>query len=594
MIGDGRPEKKILHCAVYTRKSTEEGLEQEFNSLDAQREAGENYIASQQHEGWMLLPERYDDGGFSGGSMERPALQRLMRHIEDGKVDVLVCYKIDRVSRSLLDFARLMAILEKHNVALVSVTQQFNSGTPMGRLILNILFSFAQYERDIIQERIRDKIAMAKKRGKNCGGVPPLGYDIVGGKLVINPKEAELVREIFTRFLEVGSAAEVARRLREEGKTTKDWITKKGTPHKGKPLQANAIYNVLHNRKYVGDMPHLDKVYKGEQEAIVTREQWDRAHEALAVRTVAHTRLKRKSPTLLRGVLKCGYCGRSMTSDYSMKNGRRYFYYQCVRSRKEPDDPCPVRSVPAGTIEKAVIDQLRAVFRQPELIERILSAVGDERPLDEVALVRNLTELDGVWDSLFSAERARIAQLLLVKAIVRPEELEIHVRTEGFADLAAELVAENSPRPTRRYRTGNVTPAKDCPVEVTTLPGGEAVRIVVKIRFAVRHCGHHEIILPESVKNEDPGYSPLVQNLARGFRWQEMIDRGKAENALELARILGFDPALVSRNIRLTLLSPRIVEDALAGNDPKGLTLYKARHELPLLWEDQERESSQA
>jgi len=581
------PEKKVVRCAIYTRKSTEDGLEQDFNSLDAQREAAENYVASQQHEGWTLVPERYDDGGFSGGSMERPALQQLMRHIEDGKVDVLVCYKIDRVSRSLLDFAKLMAVLEERNVALVSVTQQFNSGTPMGRLILNILFSFAQYEREIIQERILDKIALAKKRGKNCGGPPPLGYDIVDGRLEINPGEAGTVREIFTRILEVGSVSEVARQLRAEGKTSKAWTTQKGKVRPGKPIQPHYLYKILGNRKYIGEVTHHDKVYPGEHEAIISREQWDRVHEMLHARTAAKTRVKNKGPYLLKGLLKCGHCGQAMTSSYTMKDGRRYCYYHCIRSRKEPDNPCPVRSFPAGTIDRAVMEQIRAVFRQPELIERIALVLRGRHPLDESALVKRLAELDSLWDALFPAEQARIAQLLLARVVVTSEQLEMHIRTEGFADLAREIVAENEPRPKRRPKTG--TTGKSHPTEVELLPGGEAVRVTAKIHFVARNCGHREIVAPESGEDARPEQSPLVQNLARGFRWQEMLDAGKADSIVDLSEEIGVDAAVISRALRLSLLSPRLVENALQGIEPQDLTLHQARSGLPLLWEEQEQ-----
>jgi len=260
-----------LRCAIYTRKSSEEGLEMEFNSLDAQREAGLAYIQSQKSEGWMLVGDRYDDGGFSGGTMERPALQRLLRDVEAGAVDVVVVYKVERLSRSLTDFARIVEVFDKHNASFVSITQQFNTTTSMGRLTLNILLSFAQFEREVIGERIRDKFAASRARGMWMGGIPPLGYDVADRKLVVNETEAELVRLIFTRFLRLGSATKLAQELRRAGHTTKSWTTQDGKHRPGKPIDKGAIYKLLGNRIYLGEAVHKGTSYPGEHAAIHRR-----------------------------------------------------------------------------------------------------------------------------------------------------------------------------------------------------------------------------------------------------------------------------------------------------------------------------------
>src|SRR5512144_2694541 len=262
------PARKV-RCAVYTRVSTDERLDMEFNALDAQREAGLAYIQSQKHEGWILIGDRYDDGGFSGGTMERPALQRLLRDVESGVIDVIVVYKVDRLSRSLTDFARIVEIFERHSVSFVSVTQSFNTTTSMGRLTLNILLSFAQFEREVIGERIRDKFAASRKKGMWMGGNPPLGYDIRDRKLVVNEKEAELVRLIFRRFLRVGSATKLAQELRRAGHTTKSWTTQDGKHRAGKPIDKCAIYKTLNNRVHLGEAIHKGKSYHGEHEAII-------------------------------------------------------------------------------------------------------------------------------------------------------------------------------------------------------------------------------------------------------------------------------------------------------------------------------------
>ena len=267
------PTKPIrkLRCAVYTRKSTEEGLEMEFNSLDAQREACEAYIASQRSEGWVELADRYDDGGFSGGTLERPALKRLLADIEDGRIDVVVVYKIDRLSRSLMDFSKLVEVFDRGGVTFVSVTQSFNTTTSMGRLTLNILLSFAQFEREVIGERIRDKIAASRKRGMWMGGFVPLGYEVRDRKLVINEPEATTVRMIFERFVEVGSATTLARALAAEGVRTR----------RGRLVDKGFLYKLINNRVYIGDAVHKGTAYPGEHEAIITRALWDKVHGIL-------------------------------------------------------------------------------------------------------------------------------------------------------------------------------------------------------------------------------------------------------------------------------------------------------------------------
>ena len=274
--------KPKVRAAVYTRKSSEEGLEQSFNSLHAQRAAGEAYIASQSHEGWLLVPDRYDDGGISGATLERPALKRLLADVEAGRIDCVVVYKVDRLSRSLTDFARLIDTFERHGVSFVSVTQHFCTTTSMGRLTLNILLSFAQFERELAGERIRDKFAASRAKGMWMGGSPPLGYDVRDRRLMVNPAEAELVRLIFRRFLDLGSALLLIRELNAEGHRTKSWTTQAGTFREGRPFDKGTLYKILRNRTYLGEAVHKGKSYPGEQEPIIDRATWERVHEVLA------------------------------------------------------------------------------------------------------------------------------------------------------------------------------------------------------------------------------------------------------------------------------------------------------------------------
>ena len=281
---EGPPSSTRLRCAIYTRKSTEEGLNQEFNSLEAQREGAAAYIASQRQLRWMLVSERYDDGGYTGGNLDRPALQKLLRDIKQGQIDCVLVYKVDRLSRSLLDFARLMEIFERHQVCLVSVTQPLNTTTSLGRLTLNILLSFAQFEREMIADRTRDKMAAARRKGKWVGGKPVLGYDVAasGGRLVVNPEEARRVQEMFALYLQHRSLAAVLAEVQARQWTTKQWRTRDGEEHVGRPYTKPTLVRLLRNVLYVGQVSHRGEVYAGEQAAIVEKSVWDRVKETLA------------------------------------------------------------------------------------------------------------------------------------------------------------------------------------------------------------------------------------------------------------------------------------------------------------------------
>ncbi|RMF21152.1 MAG: recombinase family protein, partial [Deltaproteobacteria bacterium] len=301
-----------VRCAIYTRKSTDEGLDQEFNSLDAQRESGEHYVRAQEGQGWVCLPTRYDDGGFTGGNMERPALKRLLADIEAGQIDCVVVYKVDRLSRSLLDFARIMETFDKHAVSFVSVTQQFNTSTSMGRLMLNVLLSFAQFEREIISERTRDKMAAARRKGKYVGGAPLLGYDIDrdASRLVVNEQEAVRVQQIFELYLEFQSLLPTIAELDRRGWTTKRWTTKKGTQRGGRPFNKNTLYGLLTNVAYVGKVRYKHEVYEGEHEGIVDPDTFEEVQRLLRTNhRTGGARVRNRFGALLKGLLRCAPCG---------------------------------------------------------------------------------------------------------------------------------------------------------------------------------------------------------------------------------------------------------------------------------------------
>jgi DNA invertase Pin-like site-specific DNA recombinase len=424
------PVVRKLRCAVYTRKSSEEGLEQEFNSLDAQREACEAYVASQKPEGWVLVPDRYDDGGVSGATLERPGLQRLLTDIEAHRVDVVVVYKIDRLSRALMDFAKLVEVFDRNNVTFVSVTQSFNTTTSMGRLTLNILLSFAQFEREVIGERIRDKFEASRKKGMWMGGFVPLGYDVKDRKLVVNEAEAKKVRMIFERFVKLGSATALVRELRAEGVNGKQ----------GKLVDKGYVYKLLNNRVYIGQAVHKGTAYPGEHQAVVSQTLWDKVHTTLSEsprQRAARTRAQ--TPALLKGLI-FGPTGRAMTPTHTRKGGKLYRYYVSTDVLKRDPDSCPVRRIPAAEIESAVIEQLRVWLRSPEIILRTWRVARQSLDgLTEGDVREGLERLDPLWDELFPAEQARIVQLLVERVEVSHEGADIRLRTQGLTNLISDL-----------------------------------------------------------------------------------------------------------------------------------------------------------
>jgi site-specific DNA recombinase len=486
-------EEKIVRCACYTRKSHENGLELEFNSLDAQRDAVENYIKSQKDNGWELLPTHYDDGGFTGGNMERPALKQLMDDIAQRKIDCVVVYKIDRLSRSLIDFSRIMEIFNQHRVNFVSVTQQFSTVDSAGRMMLNILITFSQYEREIISDRVRDRVAGAKRHGKYCGGAPVLGYDPVDRKLVINPEEAELVKFIFRRYAELGSGKQMAQELNYKGYTTKSWISKKGFVRGGKKWSMSHVYRLLNNPLYAGLVQNNGTLYPGEHDAIIDPQEWHRLQKLLkenSRRSVGKHERGRICKSPFQKILCCGHCGGPIRATYTSKpNGKKYAYYLCMKDHRRAKSICPIKRIPAGDLEKAVLDQLGAIFHTPTMLAEVYFKVkemeGEERRelngkvaaleqlLEErkenmdiagmrkiaeelIPLKKQLREWDGsvatehdifiafeniqtLWEHLFPLEKEELISLLIQKIEIRADGLDIEFKAAGISSLVSEL-----------------------------------------------------------------------------------------------------------------------------------------------------------
>ena len=380
--GAAAPAAETKRCAIYTRKSTAMGLEQEFNSLDAQRDACERYVAARAHDGWKLVTECYDDGGFTGANIERPGFQKLLADADASQIDVVVVYKVDRLSRSLLDFAKVMDRFNKAGVAFVSVTQNFSTADAMGRLTLNMLMSFAEFEREMIAERTRDKIAAARRRGKWTGGRVPLGYDVVDKKLIVNDLEAVVVRELFSLYEEHRSALTVSKILNESGRTTKHHRAKNGNVSAGKKWSKAAVLRVLKNPVYAGNIPCGDELHEGEHDALIERERYRRLRAILDTRGGTNRQPSRNPEYMLRGILRCAHCESPMTTASTRKNGSTYRYYRCVKRDKEGAEACIARPLPADAVERFVVERIREATTGGTLaadVEKRLRARIDER-----------------------------------------------------------------------------------------------------------------------------------------------------------------------------------------------------------------------
>jgi site-specific DNA recombinase len=560
---------RALRCAIYTRKSSEEGLEQAFNSLHAQREACEAFITSQRHEGWCCLPQPYDDGGRSGGNLERPALQQLLADIRDGKVDVVVVYKIDRLTRSLADFAKIVEIFDAKGVSFVSVTQQFNTTTSMGRLTLNVLLSFAQFEREVTGERIRDKIAASKKKGMWMGGVPPLGYQAQSRNLVVIPEEAETVRHIFRRYVALGSVRLLQAELEAQAIASKRWTSASGRSWGGKPLARGALYLILGNRLYRGEIVHQDQTYPGEHAAIIDPALWDAVQARLTDNAVERSAgLRVKNPSPLAGLLFDGE-GRHMTPTHAVKSGRRYRYYVshpliiCERAGTTAG-----LRIPAAEIEQIVTNRIRRLLAEPaSLFEIVEAQAGD--PMFQQSLMIRAAKLAKDWVQM-SPLRLRVTIVALVQRVdIFPNEVIIHFRPRRLAALLDD-----------RLTTANPDPVADEPTVPLTHPvqlrrAGKEVRMVID---------HTDPFAPPL--KPDPS---LIKAVVNAHCFNENLLHGGAGKFADLAKSEKLHRSYYSQVLRLAYLAPDITTAILDGRQPPGLTatmLIEHPH-LPLSWHEQ-------
>ena len=559
-------------CAIYTRKSSENGLEKDYNSLDAQRDAGEKYIGAKAHENWKCMPERYDDGAYSGGTLERPALQKLIDDIKADRIDIVVVYKIDRLSRSMFDFLGMIKFFDEHNVSFVSVTQDLNTDTAMGRLVLNVLQSFAQFEREIASERIKDKIALSKEKGMWMGGTIPLGYDASEGVLDVNPDEAKIVRDIFESFVKTASATEVVKECKAKGYQSKARRSRRGNYYPSKPITKSSLYQILNNKLYIGKIEHKEKglVYDGLHEPIVEMKTWNQAQAIL--KNNAPTKISLSAgdrPYLLKGILydPDGY---SLTPSMTKKKNKKYRYYVSTKAIKKSYAECELKTISAPLLEEIILDQAKRALTNIEWVQKIQAQNCTLRRND---IKTALHDFESIWGELFPAEQARIIQLIIQKIQVYPNKLIIEFNPPEMISVLNEFMPDLT-------LNGNQQPSIH-----------DIIKIEIPVDFKKKHK-RRIITAPDGsdlITGKDKSVDEaLVKAVVRAHKWQAMVDNNEVESMAKLADQKGLPKSYVSNLIRLTDLAPDITAAIVDGRQPASLQLNDLmKNTIPLCWKEQ-------
>ena len=566
------------YCAIYTRKSSEEGLEQSFNSLDAQREACEAYVLSQKAEGWVVLPKAYDDGGFSGGNIERPGLQQLMSDIVAKKVHIIVVYKVDRLTRSLADFAKLVELFDAYGVSFVSITQQFNTTTSMGRLTLNVLLSFAQFEREVTGERIRDKIATSKAKGMWMGGVPPVGYQAQDKTLVIDEHSAEMIRDIYQLYLKLGNVRSLKTELDKRGWTTPERISRRQGQSGGRPFCRGHLYRIVSNPLYTGKVVHKGNTYAGQHTAIIEDTLWNEVQVKLAGNHHGHRlRVSSKSPGLLAGLLFDDE-GERLTSVQSNKLNRRYHYYVSQRIIREGKAQAPeALRIPGQELEEVVIRKLHHFLTSRAELFRLLNDQGlkDVHAVDTVlstaAAIADVLNTDNTATP--ASEVISALQNLTERIVVRAHEVEITLKIGDLIEQAKVL--------------------SHAPASAWECCDWENLRHQVLLPIQIKRSGLNVRMIVQSPDYQQKGNidTRLVKLLSRAHHWFNKLSTGKVRSIKELGEQEKLSASHVSRVMLVAFLSPDIVRDILDGKHPPSLTSDKLMRSLPLPinWSEQKQ-----
>ena len=601
-LNDGASLRKtVVRCAIYTRKSSEEGLEQDFNSLDAQREACEAYVASQRSEGWIALPKMYDDGGFSGGTMERPALKELLADIDGGLVDLVIVYKVDRLTRSLSDFAKIVDVFDAAGASFVSVTQSFNTTTSMGRLTLNMLLSFAQFEREVTGERIRDKIAASKAKGMWMGGRPPLGYEVRDRKLEIVEDEAETVRHIFRRYAELGSVFDLRDDLAASGITAKRHVSVLGNVTGGGLIERGALYHLLQNHLYRGEISHKGQIYPGQHEAIIDEELWTLVQAKLADNRVERSvRSDAAQPSLLAGLLR-DEDGIVLTPTHANKKGRRYRYYvshDLIAGRKPrantsnpggqpPRRRSSARRIPATDLEAIVEQRLVALLNDAAAIDAIVAphAIDIE---ERRRLVAALAEFADNWPDLQASEKVAVLKLLVCGIVVTQSSVEITLRLNAVVELARRTHDWDGDCVARMRKRARLPPVSE------THDGSSVETLTLTVPAFLKRVGmemRHLIGVSSSSLDRKPDRS-LTRIIAQAHRFRDLLVRSNGRSFAEMADECGVTTSYFTRIVRFAFLDPGILEAVVSGTQPVALKAQKLSlmQTLPIEWQAQRRE----
>lgn len=566
------PQKAVIRCAIYTRKSSEEGLEQSFNSLDAQREACAAFVTSQRHEGWRVIPALYDDGGYSGGDMDRPALTRLLGDVAANKIDTIVVYKVDRLTRSLADFAKIVEALDAKGVSSVSVTQQFNTTTSMGRLTLNILLSFAQFEREVTGERIRDKIAASKRKGMWMGGRVPLGYDVRQRKLVVNHEEAKLVNSLYRWYLELGSVSKLKAYLDHEGIKSKERISPAGIRSGGGEFFPGAIYLILQNPIYRGEVRHRHHSYPGQHEAIIQQDLWEKVQNQLRSDNGGGRKgIKANCSSMLAGMLQ-DTGGDLFRSSHTVKNSKRYRYYFLPTTAANSSEQTKAIRLPAYDVEKQVSLRLQSFLRSPNEVIKSL-ALPEDDPETTQRLIRAARRKAEEWSTASPATLRDFVRKVVRRVLVHPNTIDL----------------ETSKSELRAVLTNDQRGASDRPQLQQEASSDELVRLTADARL--KRCGGEVrlVLSPESARAEI--VTPIVKNIVRAHKWREGVLRCGTSNQTSTGNPIGLKGEYLRRVLGCAFLAPDIIEAILDGHQPADLTVKKlSRRRLPLNWAEQRKQ----
>lgn len=544
--------KKVIRCAIYTRKSTEEGLEQDFNSLDAQREACEAYIKSQQHEGWVLIEKQYNDGGFSGGTLERPAVKELFKDIEAGEVDIVVVYKVDRLTRSLMDFSKIVELFDSHNASFVSITQHFNTTTSMGRLTLNILLSFAQFEREVTGERIRDKVAASKKKGMWMGGRVPLGYERVNKKLVIEKHFANVIKIIYEKYLQFKSVCKLKAYLEESNIRSRS----------GKNFSKGNLYNILSNKTYVGLVTHKENDYKGEQEAIIDEETFENTQKLLLEnRSDKNCQIQSVSNSLLAGKIYDDKNNR-MSPSHSNTRKRKYRYYVSLAVTKlKKGQEGSVSKIPAGEIEKFVVEEIKNFLQNTKNVQKLVKDLN----------VINQNEILKMIENIIDFSTPKLIRAVLEKVVVSKEWIEIKLSQNQLIETLKNLAnGLEPPIETKDFSNDPIIIKKDIRITTTS------------------QIGCNTLIIPTGSNIIPMPNQHLIKVIVKSHYWNELLLTGEAKNSYDIQKLEGLnDNSYLKQVLGLRFLAPEITEAILNGTQPRDLTMAKLFSLKTIDWQEQ-------